>query len=604
MDNHPRQEFDNLLAQHTARLGQISKQIRTTSLLRLTVFFLTVVAIYFATTVNMFVVFLVALTGGTAFVYLIRKHQKQELERARCQAYVKINAREADLLEKHTNGLATGSEYVADSHPYAGDLDLFGSRSLFQLINRTATHAGRNSTAQRLLTPILNRQELIERQEAIVELSNDLTWRQQFEVAGLVAQFLPAEKPEEPNDLPDLLSWVSETTTKYDNWYHRLLVVLVPVLGVGVVLSIFMHWVPPVVFLVFLLLPAIVLAPRLGELGRLHSRLTKQTHQLNKYARLFKLIEKQKFKSILNLKLQREIKDKGAGSEIHHLSRIMAAFDYRLNMIMGVVLNVFLLWDILQAIRMERWKLKNKEKMRHWFHALASMDELISLAGFAYGNPESVFPTVVSGEFKLLAKNLKHPLLLPDKCVGNPVEFTKWQQFQVITGANMAGKSTYLRTVGVNMVLAMAGAPVLASSFSFVPVQIFTGIKTSDSIQDGESYFFAELKRLKELIDRLKNGQPLFIILDEILRGTNSADKQKGSKALITQLIAHQSSGMIATHDLTLGELAVRFQEHVANHRFEVEIRNNRLEFDYLLKEGISENLNATFLMKQMGITL
>jgi len=282
----------------------------------------------------------------------------------------------------------------------------------------------------------------------------------------------------------------------------------------------------------------------------------------------------------------------------------MAAFDYRLNMIMGVVLNVFLLWDILQAIRLERWKLKNSEKMRHWFQALSSMDELTSLAGFAYGNPESVFPKVVSGEFKLLAENLKHPLLLPDKCVGNPVEFTKWQQFQVITGANMAGKSTYLRTVGVNMVLAMTGAPVMAASFSFVPVQIFTGIKTSDSIQDGESYFFAELKRLKELIERLKNGQPLFIILDEILRGTNSADKQKGSKALITQLIAHQSSGMIATHDLTLGELAVRFPEHVSNHRFEVEIKDNRLEFDYLLKKGISENLNATFLMKQMGITL
>ncbi|PIX92139.1 hypothetical protein COZ26_03410, partial [Candidatus Kuenenbacteria bacterium CG_4_10_14_3_um_filter_39_14] len=163
---------------------------------------------------------------------------------------------------------------------------------------------------------------------------------------------------------------------------------------------------------------------------------------------------------------------------------------------------------------------------------------------------------------------------------------------------------TYLRTIGINLVLAMTGAPVLAKSFEFKPVQLFTGIKTSDSLQDGESYFFAELKRLKELIDRLKSGQSLFIILDEILRGTNSADKQKGSKALITQLISFHCSGMIATHDLTLGELTLRFPEYVSNKRFEVEIQNDNLKFDYLLKDGISENLNASFLMKKMGITV
>ena len=167
----------------------------------------------------------------------------------------------------------------------------------------------------------------------------------------------------------------------------------------------------------------------------------------------------------------------------------------------------------------------------------------------------------------------------------------------------MAGKSTYLRTVGINLVLAMTGSPVLANQFTFSPVQLFTGIKTSDSLQDGESYFFAELKRLKEMIERLKGGQPLFIILDEILRGTNSADKQKGSKALITQLISFQASGMIATHDLSLGKLADQFPENAENKRFEVEIKDNNLSFDYILKEGISQNLNATFLMDKMGIT-
>ena len=168
----------------------------------------------------------------------------------------------------------------------------------------------------------------------------------------------------------------------------------------------------------------------------------------------------------------------------------------------------------------------------------------------------------------------------------------------------MAGKSTYLRTIGVNIVLALAGSVVLAESYSIHPVKVFTGIKTTDSIQDGESYFFAELKRLKELIDHLEQGEKLYIILDEVLRGTNSEDKQKGSMALITQLLRLKSSGIIATHDLALGKLANEFPGNVVNNRFEVEISENELVFDYKLKYGISQNLNATFLMKKMGITI
>ena len=168
----------------------------------------------------------------------------------------------------------------------------------------------------------------------------------------------------------------------------------------------------------------------------------------------------------------------------------------------------------------------------------------------------------------------------------------------------MAGKSTYLRTVGINMVLAMTGAPVLAKSFVLKPIDIFTGIKTTDSLQDGESYFFAELKRLKEIINTLEKDSKLFIILDEILRGTNSRDKHNGSEGLVKQLIKLNASGMIATHDLALGKLEKTFPEQVINKRFEVEIKNNELVFDYKLKDGISQNLNATFLMKKMGITV
>ena len=269
----------------------------------------------------------------------------------------------------------------------------------------------------------------------------------------------------------------------------------------------------------------------------------------------------------------------------------------------GIFLNIFFLWDILQCIRLEVWKERYGQKLENWFKSLTEIDELCSFSGFAFAHPESVFPAFSSDEFRLSATNVKHPFLDYTGCVGNEINMLGLGQFRIITGANMAGKSTYLRTVGINLVLAMTGSPVLANSFVFSPVDVFTGIKTSDSLQAGESYFFAELKRLKEIIVQLEEGKTLFVILDEILRGTNSADKQKGSKALIRQLIQMKASGLIATHDLALAELADFFPENIKNQRFEVEIENNELKFDYLLKEGLSQNLNATFLMKKMGIT-
>jgi DNA mismatch repair ATPase MutS len=168
----------------------------------------------------------------------------------------------------------------------------------------------------------------------------------------------------------------------------------------------------------------------------------------------------------------------------------------------------------------------------------------------------------------------------------------------------MAGKSTFLRTVGVNMILALCGSSVCANKFKISPIELHTSIRTSDSVQKNESYFYAELKRLKVIIDRMKNGEKLFVIIDEMLRGTNSKDKHYGSQALIEQLIRLNGSGLLATHDIALGELAEKYPDNVRNFRFEVEIKNNELVFDYKLKNGISQNLNATFLMKKMGITM
>jgi len=390
--------------------------------------------------------------------------------------------------------------------------------------------------------------QLKQRQKAIEELKNAPLWRQHFQAHGQLAH-------DEKSTINSLLNWADDSTVLFNT---------------------------------------------------LHNQLGKKTEVLGKYSDMFGMVENETFESALLNEQKALVANqlRSTQNTIKKLSGILAAFDYRLNLIVGILLNIFFLWDILQSIRLEKWKASYGKEMATVFEALFVFDELNSLAGFAFGHPESVFPGFKNDDFLLEAEDAKHPFISEKNNVGNEINFIGWGKFQIITGANMAGKSTYLRTVGINMVLAMTGAPVLAKSFILKPVDIFTGIKTTDSLQDGESYFFAELKRLKEMIDTLENGAKLFIILDEILRGTNSADKHKGSEGLVKQLIKLNASGMIATHDLALGQLEKTFPRQVINKRFEVEIKDNELIFDYKLKDGVSQNLNATFLMKKMGITI
>lgn len=230
------------------------------------------------------------------------------------------------------------------------------------------------------------------------------------------------------------------------------------------------------------------------------------------------------------------------------------------------------------------------------------MDALCSLAAFAYNHPDYTWPIPTERPFTLCAERLGHPLIHRDRCVRNDICMEKRPCFMIITGANMAGKSTYLRTVGVNYLLACMGAPVCANRMTFYPAHMVTSLRTTDSLNDNESYFFAELKRLQEIINRLNTGEELFIILDEILKGTNSVDKQKGSLSLIKQFIHLKTNGIIATHDLQLGSLSNLYPDNIRNYRFEATIANNELTYSYRMQEGVAQNMNACFLMKKMGI--
>jgi DNA mismatch repair ATPase MutS len=338
-----------------------------------------------------------------------------------------------------------------------------------------------------------------------------------------------------------------------------------------------------------------------------HQKITSQFRILQKYARALSLIEKTSFHAAFNKKLQDDLtfnEQDPPSRIIRRFSQLLNWMDENLNVIFSAILNGLLMFNIHLLIAVEKWRLKYRDLIPEWFSVLAEFDALSGLAAFSFNNPEFVFPELNSGEFMLKAEKIGHPLIPVASCVTNDFEIRGWKQFYIITGANMTGKSTFLRSIGTNYLLAMLGAPVFAEKFIFTPVEIHSSIRTNDSLVKGESYFYAELRCLKEIIRELEQGQRKLILLDEILKGTNSSDKQSGSIALIKQLMNYDVVGIFATHDIAISALINTYPDNIRNLCFEISIENDRMEIDYKIRPGVCRNLNATYLMKKMGILL
>ncbi|MEL6843331.1 MAG: DNA mismatch repair protein MutS, partial [Bacteroidota bacterium] len=312
-------------------------------------------------------------------------------------------------------------------------------------------------------------------------------------------------------------------------------------------------WAPGLIF--FLNLG--IVGQHLKRTGKKQLQVGKQSRILKAYGKLLGQIENFPAQALLLTAQQKELETKGekASEAIYRLGELAGMLDQRLNVIIGLLFNGMLLWDIRYVSKLEQWKESYHDQLLPWIDKIGDWDVWQSLSRNHYNYPEHCFPNVLEGEFQLQAQALGHPLLKADTRVCNDMDLGKPGEFLVVTGANMAGKSTFLRTVGTNLILARCGGVVCAERYEFAPIPLITSIRTHDSLEDNESYFYAELKQLKKIIDRLKEGT-VFIIVDEMLRGTNSRDKQTGSRKFIEQLIQLRGVGMIATHDLALGELA------------------------------------------------
>ena len=512
------------------------------------------------------------------------------------EIYIQINTKEVSALNGNYTGFDPGNEFIDQSHDYTHDLDIFGEGSIFQYINRTATIFGKLRLAEYFSNAFGQSGKVIKRQKAVIELSKMVELRQKLQLIFHDEKITESDKTE-------MISWLqSESPVSNLKLLQILAFGLPAVTIVCVILSIF-GIIPFPGLLIVLQWMIVILYAR--QTIQVQSIITSKSKILNKFAQSLLLIENTGFKSEFLTELQKKMvteEGKIPSKAIHQLSVLLNYMDSNLNILVSIFLNGLFMFNLHLLLKVEKWKKQNQENVPNWLETIATYDAVSSLANFAYNNPQFIYPELVTDDFEFEAENLGHPLIAQEQRVVNNIKIRGWNQFAIITGANMSGKSTFLRTIGVNYILAMTGAPVCASKLSFSPIQIHSSIRTSDSLARNESYFYAELKRLKQIIDELESGKKKLILLDEILKGTNSKDKQAGSIALIEQLLHYKSVGLFATHDLMLGELATRFPKQVNNLCFEIQIENDKMLIDYKLHKGVCKNLNATYLMKNMGI--
>lgn len=595
---NPENHYTERLSLTEGQLQQVKKQIFRISMLRLALFIAGIAGLYFFFNQTTLLIICICLTFLPLFI-LVKMHNRFFIRKEWLETQTRIIQEELQALSGDYSSFEGGKEYVNPEHPYSFDLDIFGRRSLFQSINRTCTFFGKVRLAEWLQNHLHEKTSIEKRQEMIREISEHTLFREQFRVAGLVhhGQSSDAEK---------IQAWSQSPAQYLHAGWVKAFIWGVPVINSLLLITSLAGWTS---FSWLGLSFGIFLVLSFGIIKRatyIQETYGKQLKSLNGYARLIALAKAEDWKSAGMQELMERFNLNGQSpiQALQQLSKELDRLDLRNNQFLYVLLEGSIFFQLQEIVRIERWKARYGQHINEWLETVGELDALCSLGTFAYNHPQYTYPELTEKPFCFLATQMGHPLMPASQCVKNDATIPSRPFFLIITGANMAGKSTYLRTIGVNYLLACIGAPVCCERLKLHPNQLITSLRTSDSLSDNESYFFAELKRLKRIIDLLNQGQQLFIILDEILKGTNSMDKQKGSFDLIRQFMQLKANGIIATHDLLLGSLIKQFPEEIRNYCFEADIKENELTFSYKLREGVAQNMNACFLMKKMGIIL
>lgn len=587
--NNPIAYYKKHLKSYQKKEVELKKHMAVLSTLRLMVFIMTGVLIYFSSETWQFAL-IEALIGIAIFIVLLSKHSKAKSERAFYKALIEINEDEIKISKGDFHDRDEGLEYQTGNHSYGVDIDLFGRGSFFQYLNRTTIKEGSKNLAESLKANDINDIQL--RQECIKELCHKPQWRQFYSAhASLVSTETSAENIvkwllNHHSFLPKVMRWLPIGFSVFS-------IILLALTIFNVIdKSLIGYW---------LLVGLAVTSVYLKRINNLSSNSDKVKDTFRQYATLLNQIEGELFNSEILKQKQNLITFKGKKASIifKEFSKALDALDNRNNLISAIFGNGLFLLDLKNSYKVEQWISKYAHTVEDWLEVIAFFDAYNSLGNLAFNHPEFVWPEIKNNGVVINAKQLGHPLLNKSKRIDSDVTINN-QQFFIVTGANMAGKSTFLRTISLHIVMANVGLPVCAKTSEYSPVKLISSMRTSDSLVDETSYFFSELKRLKYIVETIKDAS-YFIVLDEILKGTNSTDKAIGSKKFVEKLVASGATGIIATHDLSLCEIENELKA-IKNYYFDAEIINDELHFDYTLKKGVCKNMNASFLLKKMDI--
>ncbi|MBA9079486.1 MULTISPECIES: MutS-related protein [Rufibacter] len=537
-------------------------------------------------------------SGYFIFAALIHWHNKIEYARKHQLYLGVINRSEQERLRGELSDFPSGAEFQEPNHYYTADLDVFGANSIFQLLNRAVTRLGQQRLAEWLKVPAAS-QEILARQEAVAELVPDLEWRQHLQARAMHHHRKTQQLPQ-----PFLL-WLREPNFFKGKAWLVVATFLLPFLTLGAAV----YWAQGsshYPFIGLVLLQFLIAVKYQRQRDAYYEESTGMYETLRSYTDLLVHIEGRTFQSARAQALQQQLKidTRPASEHVRQLASIIQYLSARLNTYLNFILNHVLMWDFIWMYRLERWKKTMSGNIGQVLNAAAEFEALASLAAFQYANPAYAVPQISVKPFQFEAEELSHPLIFSPSRTANSLAFAGAGHTVLITGSNMSGKSTFLRAVGVNMVLAFTGAAVCAKRLSVFPAQVYTSMRTEDNLAESTSSFYAELKRLKILLDLTGAGQPVYFFLDEILKGTNSHDRHQGAMALIRQLNRRQAAGFVSTHDLELGNMEQELVGAVENYSFNSYFENGQLRFDYTLRPGICQSFNASQLMRQMGIEL
>ncbi|QEC67510.1 hypothetical protein FRZ67_09450 [Panacibacter ginsenosidivorans] len=567
--------------------------------LRFGILMLTFLAVYVTWDADTAYIITLAVGGATLFLFVVSKDVNNKEAIENYETLVAINKKELAFSDGDYYNEYDGKNLEPEHHPYAADLDLFGKASLYQYINRCNAEKAKLLLAKRLLQP-LNKKEILLQQEAVKELSAKPLWRQQLQAFGIKQKI-------SINTERRVFNWLKDEKEKYfDMPVFKIALYIFPLITISTLILYLSDFISTSIFSLCIIIFYSISLSVSKKITPTYNLLSGIVTEVNVLYNELNWFEKESFQSELLIVMQNQIKhnDTKAANEILNLKNILNRFDVRLNVFAFIILNTFLLWDLHQIMALKKWKVQNENHVPKWFSIIAEIEVLNTTATLAFNHAEWCYPIISDTHFILEGKEIGHPLIPAKQRVNNSFSITGAAKVDLITGSNMAGKSTFLRSLGINMILAYAGAPVCAESFTVSISKLMSSMRITDNLAENTSTFYAELKKLKSIIDEVNKQENLFILLDEILRGTNSLDRHTGSAALIKQLIKKNAVALIATHDVELARLENDNPANISNYHFDVQVSGEELYFDYKLKEGICTSLNASLLMRKIGIEL